>query len=144
MEDYLSGIVDPGLDAHLSSCGHCRAALENARLAGALVREAWEPAEDVGREFLPGVMARIAEELERRASPAAFWNPLEFLATRLSLTAAVLLLALSVYWAGFTSGRNLAPAAQSEVIAVWVDSTAPPTDPIGREEVLLSLAENNE
>lgn len=144
MEDYLSGIVDPELDAHLSSCGHCQAALENARLAGAFVREVWEPAEDVGRGFLPGVMARIGEELERRASPAAFWNPLEFLATRLSFTAAVLLLALSVYWAGFTSGRNLAPPAQSEVIAVWVDSTAPPTDPIGREEVLLSLAENNE
>jgi hypothetical protein len=144
MEDYLSGIVDPELAAHLSSCGRCRAALETARLAGALVREAWEPAEEVGRGFLTGVMARIGEELERRASPAAFWNPLESLATRLSLTAAVLLLALSVYWAGFTSGRNLAPTAQSESISAWVDSTAPPTEPVGKEEVLLSLAENNE
>lgn len=144
MEDYLSGIADPKLAAHLSSCERCRAALENARLAGALVREAWEPAAEAGRGFLTGVMARIGEELERRASPAAFWNPLEFLATRLSLTAAVLLLALSVYWAGFTSGRNLAPAAQSESIAAWVDSTAPPTEPVGKEEVLLSLAENNE
>ena len=37
----------------------------------------------------------------RAESPAAFWSPLEFLASRLSLTAAVLLLALSAYLVGF-------------------------------------------
>lgn len=144
MEDYLSGIAEADLEAHLSDCGRCRTALENGRLAGALVREAWAPAAEAGTEFVPGVMARIGEELERRASPAAFWSALEFLATRLSMTAAVLLLALSVYWAGFGPHRSAARTALSEVTSAWVDSTAPPTDPIGKEEVLLSLAERNE
>jgi hypothetical protein len=144
LEDYLGGIVDPDLEEHLSQCQHCRAALEHAQPAAALVREAWEPAGEMGRELVPGVMARIRTELMRAASPAAFWSPLEFLATRLSLTAAMLLLALSVYWVGFTARRNAAPPAQADVTAAWVDSTAPPTDPIGKEEVLLSLAENNE
>jgi hypothetical protein len=144
LEDYLGGIVDPELDEHLSRCVHCRAALEHARPAGALVREAWEPAVEMSRDFVPGVMTRIRTKLELAASPAAFWSPLEFLATRLSLTAAMLLLALSVYWVGFTPRRNAAPPGQADVTAAWVDSTAPPTDPIGKEEVLLSLAENNE
>ena len=144
LEDYLAGIVDSDLEAHLLSCARCQAALESGRLAGALVREAWDPALELGRAFVPGVMARIGEELERRASPAAFWRPLEFLATRLSFTAAVLLVALSVYWAGFAPVRNFAAIAQAEVTAAWVETTAPPSEPIGKEEVLLSLAENNE
>jgi len=144
LEDYLGGIVNPELDEHLSRCVHCRAALDQARPAAALVREAWEPAGEMSRDLLPGVMARIRTELERAASPAAFWSPLEFLATRLSLTAAMVLFALSVYWVGITPRRNAAQPAQADVTAAWVDSTAPPSDPIGKEEVLLSLAENNE
>ena len=58
-------------------------------------------------------MARIRQEEARAKSPAAFWAPLEFLASRLSLTAAVLLLALSVYLVEFAPHRIVSLALDS-------------------------------
>ena len=142
LEDYLNGAGDSGLEEHLSQCASCRMALEDSRMAGTLLREAWEPAGEPGSAFLAGVMARIREEQMRAQSPAAFWNPLEFLASRLSLTAAMLLLALSVYLAEFTPRRTAAPPSpQSEMSAT--DFPQPPGDPVSNEEVLQSLAERN-
>ena len=142
LEDYLSGVVDCELNEHLSQCANCRTALEESRMAGKWLREAWERAGEPGSAFLAGVMARIREEQMRAQSPAAFWNPLEFLASRLSLTAAMLLLALSVYLAEFTPGRTAPPPSpRSELSAA--DFPQPPGDPVSNEEVLQSLAERN-
>ena len=85
LEDYLGGAPDSELDDHLTQCADCRAALEDSRLAGNLLREAWEPASEPSQAFLANVMARIHQEEARAKSPAAFWAPLEFLASRLSL-----------------------------------------------------------
>ena len=142
LEDYLGGAADSELEAHLTHCADCRTALEDSRLAGNLLREAWEPASEPSRAFLANVMARIHVEEARAKSPAAFWTPFEFLASRLSLTAAVLLLALSVYLVGFAPRRIVLPASiQTELSAA--DFPQPPGDPVSNEEVLLSLAERN-
>jgi hypothetical protein len=142
LEDYLNGAADSELDEHLGQCANCRTALEDSRLAGKWLRGAWEPAGDPGSAFLAGVMARIRDEQTRAQSPAAFWRPLEFLASRLSLTAALLLLALSVYLAEFTSRRSATPlSVRSEMSAT--DFPQPPVDPVSNEEVLQSLAERN-
>jgi hypothetical protein len=141
-EDYLSGVPDSELDGHLTHCADCRAALEDSRLAGNLLREAWEPASEPSQAFLANVMARIHQEEARAKSPAAFWTPLEFLASRLSLTAAVLLLALSAYLVGFAPQRSVALGKiRSELSAS--DFPQPPGDPVSNEEVLQSLAERN-
>jgi len=88
------------------------------------------------------VMARIHQETARAKSPAAFWTPLEFLASRLSLTAAVLLLALSVYLVEFAPRRIVLPTSiRTELSAS--DFPQPPGDPVSNEEVLQSLAERN-
>jgi hypothetical protein len=139
-EDYLGGALDRELEAHLSRCEHCSTALDDSRLAGELLRGAWEPASEPSRAFLSNVMARIHQEEVRAKSPAAFWAPLEFLASRLSLTAAVLLLALSVYLAEF------APRLSTPLNAIRTELSAsdfpqPPGDPVSNEEVLQSLAE---
>jgi hypothetical protein len=141
-EDYLGGALDPELDGHLSECEECRAAVQDSRLAGNLLRAAWEPASEPSHAFLAKVMATIQREEARAASPAAFWAPLEFLASRLSLTAAMLLLALSVYMVEFAPRRSTPPpAARSELSAN--DFPQPPRDPVSNEEVLQSLAEIN-
>jgi hypothetical protein len=141
-EDYLGGAADSELDAHLTHCADCRTALEDSRLAGNLLREAWEPTSEPSRAFLANVMARIHLEEARSKSPAAFWAPFEFLASRLSLTAAVLLLALSVYLVEFAPRRIALPTSiRTELSAS--DFPQPPGDPVSNEEVLMSLAERN-
>jgi hypothetical protein len=142
LEDYLVGASDSGLQQHLAECAACRAALEDSRLAGNLLRQALEPSREPRPAFLAGVMAKIQEEKARAESPAAFWGPLEFLASRLSLTAAVLLLALSAYLVEFAPHRNMAQIpGQTELSAS--DFPQPPRDPVSNEEVLQSLAERN-
>jgi hypothetical protein len=141
-EDYLGGAPDSELDDHLSRCADCRTALEDSRLAGNLLREAWEPASEPSQAFLANVMARIRREEARAKSPAAFWAPLEFLASRLSLTAAVVLLALSGYLVVFTPRQPVSLSSiRTELSAS--DIPQPPGDPVSNEEVLESLAERN-
>jgi hypothetical protein len=141
-EDYLGGAPDSELHDHLAGCEDCRGALEDSRLAGTLLREAWEPASEPGQAFLANVMARIRQEEVREKSPAAFWAPLEFLASRVSLTAAVVLLALSVYLVEFAPHRNVTIGSiRTELSAS--DFPQPPSEPVSNDEVLLSLAERN-
>ncbi len=133
---------DIELQRHLGECEDCRAALDDSRLAGELLREALEPAGEAGAAFLPGVMARIREEKARAESPAAFWRPLELLASRLALTAAVALFALSAYLVALAPGRKAAPAPSPTEISAS-DLPQPPQDPVSNEEVLQSLAERS-
>jgi hypothetical protein len=141
-EDYLAGNPDGELEAHAAGCQDCRTALEDSRFAGNLLRAAWEPASEPSQAFLANVMARIHQEEARAKSPAAFWAPLEFMASRLSLTAAVLLLALSVYLVGFAPRRNVAVGPTRTELSAS-DFPQPPSDPVSNEEVLQSLAEGS-
>lgn len=144
LEDYLQGAGDSEMDQHLAQCESCRMALNDARLGGQLLRGAWEPAPEPRSTFLTGVMARIREEKARADSPATFWNPLELLASRLSLTAAMLLLALSVYLVRFAPPRTASippPTPRTELNAA--EFPQPPGDPVSNEEVLQSLLERN-
>jgi predicted anti-sigma-YlaC factor YlaD len=143
LEDYLQGTPDAELAEHLRQCANCSAALDNSRLAGDLVRQVWEPAAEPRPVFLRGVLAKIREEKIRSESPAAFWSPLEFLASRLSLTAAVLLLILSAYLVGFAPRRPQAEPLRSRTELSASDFPQPPGDPDSNEEVLISLAERH-
>jgi hypothetical protein len=140
MEDYLNGAPDADLRQHLAQCAECRAALEDSRMAGNLLRQAWDPAGEARPAFLAGVMSKIQEEKMRLESPAAFWKPLEFLASRVSLTAAMVLLALSVYLAEFAP-RQATPRPTTRTELSANDFPQPPGDPVSNEEVLQSLAE---
>ena len=141
-EDYLGGAQDSELKEHLAVCGDCRAALEDSRVAGDLARSAWYPAIVPGDTFAAGVMARIEREQARTESRVAFWAPLEFLASRLSLTAAMVLLALSAYLVEFAPHRG-APALSLRTELSASDFPQPPGDPVSNEEVLQSLAERS-
>lgn len=143
LEDYLGGATDLDLQEHLQHCKDCRAALEDSRLAGELLRAAMEPSSEPHAAFLVGVMARIQEEKARAESPAAFWRPLEFLASRLAVTAAVVLLALSTYLLEFAPRRSAAVPVPNRTELSASDLPQPPRDPVSNEEVLQSLAERD-
>ena len=145
LEDYLQGMKDSELEKHLSHCVNCSAALDNSRLGGELLRDAWGPAIESlpGNSFAARVMARIREEKVRGESPASFWNPLEFLASRVSLTAAAVLFALSMYILAFAPVRapSFPTSVRTELNAI--DFPQPPGDPDNNEDVLQSLVERN-
>jgi HAMP domain-containing protein len=143
LEDALHGVIDSGLRQHLDTCARCRAALEDARLANSWLRQAWEPTGEAPSVFLAGVMARIRNEEKLAASPAAFWSPLEFLASRISVTAAVLLLALSLYMLEFTPRRTVTPTRHIRTELSASDFPQVPSDPVENDEILQSLAERD-
>jgi hypothetical protein len=143
LEDYLQGSHDSGLNDHLRQCGNCRAALEKSRTGGELLRDAWKPAGEPRSAFVAGVMAKIREEEMRAESPAAFWNPLELLASRLSLTAATVLLALSVYMVALAHRHTPTLPSSARTELNGADFPQPPGDPESNEDVLQSLVERN-
>ncbi len=142
LEDRLAGVTDVELDTHLRGCPKCREALGDARMTGTWLQQAWDPAQEPSSTFAAGVLARVRAEAAAAESPVGFWNPLEFLASRLSLTAAMLLLALSAYLVEFAPRRAVpAPSATSKTEISAADFPQPPNDPAGNDEVLRSLAE---
>jgi predicted anti-sigma-YlaC factor YlaD len=131
--------VEPGsaLALHLGQCAACREALDNAVLASRLMRHAGDAAVEPSEAFVTRVMAAIREA--GRAGPAAIWRPLELLASRLALVAAVVLLALAVYLREFAPPRGTAASnGQTEIGAGLPEPALPPAN---EDDVLVSLAE---
>jgi hypothetical protein len=142
LEDALVGgaaHVEPGsaLALHMNQCAACREALDNAVLASRLMRHARDAEVEPSEAFVTRVMAAIRDA--GRAGPAAMWRPLELLASRLALVAAIVLLALSVYLREFAPARGaVASNAQTEIGAGLPEPAPPPAD---EDDVLISLVE---
>jgi predicted anti-sigma-YlaC factor YlaD len=144
MEDHL-GVApeavesDPELTAHLRECAQCRESFAAAQLSGRLFFSAEEPEVQPSEAFVTRVMAAIHQEQARLLAPAAVWRPLEVLASRFALVAAVVLLALSVFLGEFAPAlRQPDVGATTEIAGDWPE---PPTPPATQDEVLMSLAE---
>lgn len=139
LETYLDGGAatarDPDLHAHLERCGHCREALDAALLGRELlhvVERAVEPSLGFGTR----VMATIRAEESRRAS---FWRPLEILASRMAVSAAVLLVVLAAYVFEFSAAQRAAPPeTPSQINENLPELTG---DQSSQDEILLTLAE---
>lgn len=134
--------VEPNsaLALHLQGCADCRQALNDALTASKLMRHARYPEYASSPAFVTRVMATIREATQ--AAPSAIWRPLEILASRMALVAAVLLLALSVYLREFSPVRGaMALNAPVEIGAGLPEPPAPPAD---ADEVLMSLADTGD
>jgi predicted anti-sigma-YlaC factor YlaD len=142
LEDVLrdgEARVEPGsrLEIHLRGCAGCRDALNNALGASKLMRHARYPEIAASPAFVARVMASIREATQ--AAPATIWRPLELLASRMAVVAAVVLLLLSVYLREITPARSTAQVnAPAEVGAILPE---PPAQPANADEVLMSLAD---
>ncbi len=148
LEDYLDvpdrpqpGAGEDPLAAHLQQCARCREALEAARLARNLLRGGLERAPEPPSGFVARVVSGLRAEEGRRIAATQFWQPLEVLATRLALVAAMVLLVLTVYVFEFAPAhQRVQPTSQPEVSEGLPE---PPRQPANSDEVLLSLAERN-
>ncbi len=90
LEDRLAGDsqanarVDADLE-DISGLRSCRKALDDALLAGGLLRQSDAPATQPSGAFVTRVMASIREEVARRSAPETIWRPLELLASRFAI-----------------------------------------------------------
>jgi hypothetical protein len=66
LEDYLDGTPDSETQKHLSQCAHCRAALEDSRLAGGLLREVWESNGEMRSVFVQRVRGVMRSDLSSK------------------------------------------------------------------------------
>jgi predicted anti-sigma-YlaC factor YlaD len=143
MDGAARAEADAELAAHLRQCAGCREAFDAALLASKIVRNACEipapPSEAPSGAFVTRVMAAIQEEQARLAASGAIWRPIELLASRFALAAAVMLLALSVYLVEFAPPFQM-PAASSQT-EIGASMPEPPAQPANQDEVLMSLAE---
>jgi hypothetical protein len=139
-EGHASVEAGSGLDRHLQGCADCRQALSDALLASKLMRHARYQENASSPVFVTRVMALIREATQ--AAPSAIWRPLELLASRMALVAAMVLLLLSLYLRIFTPARGaVAVNAQTEVGAGLPE---PPAQPADADEVLISLSDTGD
>jgi hypothetical protein len=139
LEDALEGAADAELAQHVNQCAGCRAALERAQVAAAMLRVAEQPVREADGRFVARVMALIRNEQEARATAGAFWVPVQTLASRLALAAGMLLLALSLY-VYKTTPRQVAQQPARAEAAATADFPQPPAQPSDKDEVLASLS----
>lgn len=139
-EGKVSVEVGSALDRHLQSCADCRQALSDALVASKLMLHARNPENAVNGAFITRVMATIREAAE--TAPSAIWRPLELLASRMALVAAVVLLALSVYLREFAPARTA--VAVSSPTEIGAGLPEPPAQPADADEVLMSLADSGD
>ena len=139
-EGELSVPPNSSLQHHLQGCADCRQALDDALIASKLMRHAGYPANDSSPAFVTRVMASIREATQ--AVPNAIWRPLELLASRTALVAAVVLLASSVYLREFAPPRGA--AALNVATEIGAAMPEPPAQPADADEVLMSLADTSD
>jgi hypothetical protein len=130
--------VDSGFHAHVQKCASCREAFETGILASQLIREAQRPV-NTQETFVTRVMAAIREQESRLSSPGTIWHPLELLASRVALAAAMLLLGLSFYVARLPPSMDAGSANGQVEIGAGLPER--PTLPAGEDEILMSLAD---
>ena len=145
LEDVLregEACIEPNspLDCHLQSCADCRQALNDALIASKLMRHARYPENAPSPAFVTRVMASIREAAQ--AAPNALWRPLELLASRMALVAAVALLALSVYLGEFAPTRGT--VALNGPVEIGAGLPEPAAQPANADEVLMSLADTED
>ncbi len=137
LHDGTSAAQDLELRGHLERCAHCRGALDAALLSRDLLRGGIKRAGEPSPGFATRVMATIRAEESRRAS---FWRPLEILASRMAVSAAVLLVVLAAYVFEFSAARRAAPSAtQTQISENLPELTGEHST---QDEILLTLAES--
>ncbi len=129
--------ADEELAAHLERCPACQEALETSRLGRELLQQRLEPACEPDGAFATRVLAAIREEEGRRLQ---FWRPFEVLASRLALTAALVLLVLGLYvYEGGPVRQRVQDFTQIEVSEGFPELGGQPPS---QDEILGTLGEN--
>jgi anti-sigma factor RsiW len=123
LEDLLEGRAE-GSDAlsesnHLQECPACRQAFESASKISTFLRNALEPAKEPDPGFARRTIAAIRAEERALEEEKSFWRPLEVLAWRVALSAALAVALLVVY-------ARSAPVVYSPQAQVMARETSEP------------------
>lgn len=132
------------LTAHVEGCAHCSEALGAISVSQSLLHAALEPTSAPGPFFAKRVMAVIrAEEVRLAAQGSTFWSPLQHLAARIALVAAVLVMALTIYAYTFSNSAALDSSSVNATAYELVPHQQLDPQPQSKDEVLMSLVERN-
>jgi predicted anti-sigma-YlaC factor YlaD len=147
MEEYLdtpqAAESDAVLTEHLRECHECRESFAAAQLSQRLFTNAEPPPMEYAHSepFVTRVMASIREEQARISAPGPMWRPVEILASRFALVAAVVLLALSVFLGEFAPAlrqSEFSATTTTEITGEWPE---PPAQPATQDEILMTLVD---
>jgi len=145
LADYLDGeLADAdakSVAGHLSDCSSCQDAVERATASLRFLR-AVEPSADPGPGFSRMVMARIrTAQHDPTPERAGFWQPFVSMGWRFAATAALALVVLVTYDAGW--GRHPQPNTTTARLMGVSDIFAPDpvNPPANRDEVLMMVAD---
>lgn len=132
------------LASHVAGCERCSQAVDAASLSSALLRWGLEPAAGPGPGFAARVLAAIRAEEDRRTSQRmVFWVPLEHLAARMAMAAAMVVVALTVYVYAYVIPQSRAGVtAQTEAYELVPQPQLDP-QPQSKDDILMSIMERN-
>jgi predicted anti-sigma-YlaC factor YlaD len=136
VEGRLASSAKERVTAHLEQCAACRADVEAAQLAGAMLRAALEPAGEVSGAFWTRLRAHIRSEEDQKRKAGEFLGTLEWVTRRLAWSAALVLVLMAGYVVG-TGNWSVDTTASAESRELFPDPVQQPQD---RDEVLLTLA----
>lgn len=152
LEDAVENAAERGeglslsadLAAHVADCKHCSETLDSVALSKALLRWGLEPTAGPGPGFARRVVAAIRAEEDRRTSrKMVFWLPVEQLAGRMAMAAAMVVFALTVYvYAYIVPQTRVGSTAQVESYELVQQPQVDP-EPQSKDEVLMSILERN-
>lgn len=152
LEDAVENATERGeslslsadLAAHVSGCKHCSESLDSVALSRALLRWGLQPTAGPGPGFATRVLAAIRSEEDRRTSrKVVFWLPVEHLAGRLAMAAAMVVFALTVYvYAYVVPQTKVGTTAQIESYELVPQPQMDP-EPQSKDDVLMSILERN-
>jgi anti-sigma factor RsiW len=101
LEDVLEGKAastdSQHASSHMETCDSCRTAFANASKMGSFLRNSLEPAEAPDAGFARRTMAAIRLQEKAIEEESRFWKPLEVLAWRVALSAALAVVLLLAY-----------------------------------------------
>jgi hypothetical protein len=126
---------------HITSCPHCREAAQDLLAAKEIFRNVGSDAAMARPWFATRVMAAIASRERELSETASAWLAIPKFASRLALASSALLLVASTW---LYERPSSAPVRQPAAVSSQEYLFEPPPPPMNQDDVLISLAEQNQ
>jgi hypothetical protein len=126
--------------AHVAACGSCQEAAQDFFATREIFSGVASSTERARPWFAPRVMAAIAARERELSEMASTWLAVPKFASRLAMASGALLLVASSWW----YERPTAPARQPAATASQEYLFEAPQPPMNQDDVLISLAEQNQ
>jgi len=137
--EALSEVLSPAERAHLASCEKCREAARDLLATREIFRGVGSTTEMARPWFATRVMAAIAVRERELAEAASTWMAVPKFASRLAMASGALLLLTSTW---LYERPSTVPAKQPAASQEYLFEV--PQPPMNQDDVLISLAEQNQ